>query len=291
MFRTQEVLLNPRLLMAKVRRLLKFSNLILPILCIGFAHADTILTLTDGGTSVTVDPASSAGITSFTINGSANLLLQQWFWFRTGSTFSNQSALQTLNTISAPDTSNSLPDFGIGDILYQNSSFSSELVLNAADCCPAALDSQWTFTNLTSQQVALTVFQLVHFHLSPSGDSATINGNTASQTGSAASSQVSVTSVNLTHSETADATTLLAQLNNPTTSATFNLNDQSSATGDVVVAYEWSVLLARSGNPSSDFSLTMQDNITPAPEPGSMLLIGAGVLAFYGRRFRKRRVL
>ena len=52
-----------------------------------------LVTLTDGGSTATVDLGSSAGMNSWTVNGQ-NQLNQQWFWYR-----ANGGTAQPINTI------------------------------------------------------------------------------------------------------------------------------------------------------------------------------------------------
>ena len=63
-----------------------------------YCNAANII-LTDGNSSVTIDPTGPAGVENWSINGQ-NQIHQEWFWVRTGSTGGQSS----IDTLSAPST-------------------------------------------------------------------------------------------------------------------------------------------------------------------------------------------
>lgn len=275
--------------MKMFRAILKQGVLLAPMfLAASVSQADTILTLTDGTTAFTVNTSSSAGMFSWTLNGGPNLMPQQWFWVRTGSSFVTQSALQSIDSLSAPnveiyDPAN-FPDFA--EFQYASAALSADVSLDAVDGNPAGLSQQVQFTNLSASQIALTVFQYIHFQLSSGSDSASASGNGVTQSGSLGSSQVEVIPFDSRYTgyQLGDASALLAGLNNPATSSTFNVNNAASATGDVGILIEWQTLLA----PNGQLTLSNGENLSPTPEPASVMLIGIGIAALCGRRNMKR---
>jgi hypothetical protein len=255
-------------------------------------RASTIVTLTDGTAIFEIDPTSPAGMSSWSFGGGANIMPQQWFWFRTSATgFASQGALQSIDSIGNPVVTPIDP--GDVDIKFGNSSspISTDMFLMLADGEPASLSEQVKWTNNTSSTLYLTIFQYVHFQFSPGADSLTLpTTHSAGQNGANGASDVSVspftTPGGLVGSEAALASTLLNALTDGATSSSFNVNNSSSASGDTATAFEWQIPLAANGS----FILSINENVTPAtaPEPGPGLLIAAGALALYaGRRFRK----
>src|SRR5579863_10294765 len=157
----------------------RIPTCVLLLLAGSSAHAVTILTLTDGNTMFDV---ASNGMSAWTVDG-ADIMPQQWFWFRTGSSFTNQSALQSLDSIGAPTVTfdSGFPSFG--ELTYQSSSIGADLALVLAGGQPAVLSEQLEWTNLTSHNMYLTIFQYIHFAFSSGTDSLRISGNQATQTG------------------------------------------------------------------------------------------------------------
>ena len=59
----------------------------------------TVVTLSDGNSSVAVSPDTQAGMYNWTING-VNILYQQWFWYRVGDSGPEKS----IDTLGTPTT-------------------------------------------------------------------------------------------------------------------------------------------------------------------------------------------
>lgn len=270
-----------RLLSAIVNFRILFKRVIYlsPVLLTALAcRADSIITLTDGTAALTVDTGSSAGMSAWTLNGDPNAMPQQWVWFRTGS-----NPLQSLDTLgsSSNDFDPSFP--GSVDVQYQSSALSAVLSLELVDGSPTVMSEQLQFTNLsTTDSVALTIVQYIHFRFSTNSDSATISGNDATQQGARGSVQIGSAPFGSLY-QVSPASVLLSDLTGATSSS-FNLNDQASGSGDVAIAFEWQTTLPANGSTI----LSIDESLT-APEPVPMLLFGMGVAALYGLRTARRR--
>jgi hypothetical protein len=255
------------------------------LLMVSAGNAATILVLTDGNAMFRVEDTGMSGWTL--TSGGQNVMPQQWFWFRTGTTANNQGALQSMDSLGAPNVTfdSAFPDFG--ELQYQSPTLGADLTLDVIDGQPVVLAEQVQWTNRTSQTLYLTVFQYIHFAFSPVSDSLTISQNRAIQSGSAGDAEVVVSPFDSTYAgyQAGSSSAILGALTNSATSATFNVNNHGSAAGDVGMAFQWNATLA----PGASLTMSIGENASPSPEPSSALLIAAGVLALGGRRFLKNR--
>jgi hypothetical protein len=245
-------------------------------------HAASILTLTDGQTMFDV---AANGMSSWTVNG-GNIMPLQWFWFRTGSSFTNQGPLQSLDSIGSPTVSFDAGFPSFGELTYQSSFIAADLALILADGEPAILSEQLEWTNLTSQNMYLTIFQYTHFAFSSGADSLAISGNQATQNGAKGSSEILADPFDsqLTGHQAGNYSSLLNSLTNPSTSALFNVNNQSFASGDVGTAFEWNTILA----PNASLILSITESVA-APEPGPAGLFCSGILFLWTIRLLQKR--
>ncbi len=251
----------------------------------------TVYTLTDQNSSITVDPISTDGISHWKVDG-VNQLYQQWFWGRIGSG-SSERGLDTLPLLGAKATDANLNS---GDdhlaLLYGTPGFKIELGLSLSGGAPGSkmsdLATQITFTNLTQTGRDLHVFQYSDFDLS---------GNYANDTGTAVNANTIVQSdggMILTDAvspmpsrwEIGLDSDIVDSLGNgsPTTLG----NSGSGTVGDVTYARQWDFTLQPAGGPNSSIGFSIDQHIT-VPDPGTVLLLGAGMLGLAGANRRKRR--
>ncbi len=258
----------------------------------------TTYTLQDLNSTLTVDPSSSAGILSWTVDG-VNQLNQQWFWGREGSSGPEES-LNTLNLIGAivSDT-----DFtGNSDtlaLLYgdattkPDSLFTVTLKLSLVGQSFGSKTSDlFTVGKITnkagSSSINYHAFQYSDFNLSnnPGNDTVvtTDNGKTFVQSdgGMILTDGLAIGVTPPDHWQVATSPTILNSLNNtnPTT-----LSDSSSGGPDnMAYAREWDSTL----DPGKAFEISLDQHIT-VPNPGTVLLLGAGMLGLAGASRRNRR--
>jgi hypothetical protein len=251
----------------------------------------TVYTLQDQNSSITVDPYSNDGISSWKVDG-VNQLYQQWFWGRIGSSGSERG-LDTLPLLNAKATDT---NFNPGNdhlaLLYGVPGFKVELGLSLAGGTPGSkmsdLATQITFANLTQTGVSLHVFQYSDFDLSdnPDNDTGTaVNANTIVQSdgGMMVTDAVSPTP---SRWEIGPYSDIVDGLGNGTPTT---LSDSGSGmVGDVTYARQWDFTLQPAGGANSNAGLSIDQHIT-VPDPGTILLLGAGMLGLAGANRRKRR--
>jgi hypothetical protein len=254
----------------------------------------TPIMMNDEGSTATVDPDSSTGMTSWTVNGGQNQLVQQSFWYRTGNGLANP-----VNSISTASVNTSNGSDGINEVTagYNNGqvqlSIDYLLLGSGVNSGGADLTESVMFKNISASSFTLNLYQYSNFNLlgvshdtvqlfgTGSGGSAPYyyvqqaNGSTAIQEG--------IVSPFATYGETAFSGTTLNELNN--TSA-LQLNDNAGPTGpgDVTWAFQWTITLAPGA--MLDLSKDLNMSIAPIPEPSTMALmvLGLGACGLARRR-------
>lgn len=256
------------------------------------AHATTY-TLSDLNSSITVDPSSSSGVSSWHVDG-VNQLYQQWYWGRMGST-GGESSLDNLTLLNAKASdTNFNPGNNVLALQYGNSQLQVNVSMSlqgfAAGSRMSDLATQVSFTNLTGTAETLHIFQYSDFDLSGiSGNDTAVatNGNTIVQTDGG---MILTDSASPTPSgwQIGLYPTLLNSLTNGTPTT---LNDSGSGTtGDITYAREWDFTLNPAGSANSSSGFSLDQHIT-VPDPGTVLLLAAGMLGLAGaNRQRSKRM-
>jgi hypothetical protein len=247
----------------------------------------SVVTLTDGNSTVAIDPDSQAGVYSWMVDGNNNLY-QQWFWYRVGSTGGQSS----IDTISAP----TVTPIGsnIVDITYSNSLLSIDvrysLLGGPAGSFTSDLAEQIRITNLSGRPLDLHFFQYSDFDLNgnPDNDSVSITGgNTATQV-KGAGPGLSETVVGPMPSAF-EANYYANTLNSLNGGSPYNLNGNASAgPGDVTWAFQWNRVLNASGA-GSTLTISKDKLLETTPEPSTMAIAGLGVLGLVGYGIRRRK--
>ena len=249
----------------------------------------------------------SLGVERWDVDGTAHLGVEddealQWFWYREGSDGPEKQVNPDNLTL---DTQASRATDANGDgwddvayLVYHDSDRFDVEVKVTLDGGPAGsgqsdLAEQVTITNNTTDEtIDLYWFQYANFDL---GDTADDENVVYLGEGAAGLDEVVIAKkgdgiYELTAAEVASTPFLAVEANNATTiqdqlddPLTTTLDGSATASGDVEWAVEWHVNLA----PGQAFQFSADKMITMIPEPGAMVILGAGGLAMRRRRRRQ----
>ena len=249
------------------------------------------VTLTDKNSSATIDPSSQSGMFNWTVNN-INQLAQQWFWYRVGSTGPESSinALPLLGATASDTNGNGLNDtlflsYGSASTFRIDVTYSLQGTLAAG----SSIGETISITNNSTATLDLHFFQYSHFTLGNVAGAETetlLNPNTVRVLGTGNLFSETVVTRAPDRYElglTPDSPNTLTRLNdaNPTT-----LSDgpTTRGPGDATWAFQWDQLIA----PGATFTISKDKSLQLVPEPGTVTLIGIGLLG--GLAFlRKRR--
>ena len=251
----------------------------------------TLYTLHDLNSSLTVDPTTNTGIgiSNWTVGG-VNQLTRQWFWGRMGS--DPEQPLNTINLISHSFSGDYLKlNYG-NAVTLAASTFTATLKLSLSG---GSSGSRWSdlstvgrfiFTNHGATPIDYHAFQYSNFDLSGNaGNDTVVTTNSAGtfvQSDGGMRLTAGATSVMPTHWQIGPYSDILSSLTNTTPTT---LSDSGSGgSGDMTYAREWDFSLA----PGHTFGSSLDQNIT-VPDPGTILLLGAGMLGLAGANRYKRR--
>jgi hypothetical protein len=235
-----------------------------------------IVTLTDAGSTATIDLGSSAGMNSWTVNGQ-NQLNQQWFWYRT-----DGGIAQPINTIGGLQYQ--ITGNNTLDAFYHNNQLNFEIIytligggINSGN---ANMTEQIMAINQSGSALDLNFYQYSNFNLlGVANDNVQIFGspgdyNFVRQWNGSTAIQEAINSP----SASAAAAALYNQtLNELNTTPGLNLNGPLAAgSGNVTWALQWSQTLAANGG---EFDLTKDKSLSilVVPEPSTVTIIALGV--------------
>jgi hypothetical protein len=252
--------------------------------------------LTDGNSSVTIDPTATAGVENWTVAGQ-NQLNQEWFWFRSGSK-GGQSSLNSLGTPSVTllDTNNN----GLNDVakLIYGSSSGLQITVTymlsggQAGSLSSDLSDTIKISNNGSSALDFHFFEYANFNLgnSTSGESvAIVNGNTSTVSGNGGQAQTVVSPIP-NEFEANVSPTLLNEISS--SSKKYTLSDANSASsGDGEFGDEWDASLAMCGSSlviTGDTVIKAPAAVVQVPEPvnGAMAVLGLSGTLLMRRRNR-----
>jgi hypothetical protein len=204
----------------------------------------SLITLSNGNSSVTINPASSAGLENWSINGQ-NQINQEWFWYRAGGSGA-ESSIDTISSASTQlyDTTGDGQN-DVADITYANSSLDISVLYRLSGGQSGSYTSDLGETieveNLSKTTQTFSFFEYSNFTLAglTTGQSESITGNnTAKDSGNGWQEETTV-SPKATDFDAAVDPTLLNKL---TTVSGYNLpNVATAGPGDVEGGFEWTV--------------------------------------------------
>ncbi|MGA2723320.1 MAG: PEP-CTERM sorting domain-containing protein [Bryobacteraceae bacterium] len=257
------------------------------VLVLFVAPARATITLSDSDSVVLIDPTSSAGIYSWSVDG-VNQLAQQWYWYRIGAT----GVAQSIDNLGLLSIVQALPDQAT---LSYGSATGLEVILKLTlDGGPVGsglgdLDTQVQIDNHASATTTVHFFEYNNFELNgvTGGQSVTLTGtpvNSAIQSNGLTSLAEEVAGPAPEEYEAALTPVILNGLN---TVSGYTLNDTATAgPGDATWAFEWDKTLGHNGA----YLLSKDESLSVVvPEPATIFGMGVILLAV-GRKLRKTRV-
>jgi hypothetical protein len=251
-----------------------------------------LISLSNGNSSVTINPNSSAGLENWSINGQ-NQVNQEWFWYRVGSS-GGQSSIDTISSPSTQlydTTSDGSNDTAM--ITYADSSLDVSVLYRLSGGQNGTLTSDLGETieieNLSKATQTFSFFEYSNFTLEglKTGQSESISGsNTAIDSGNGWQEETTVSP----KATDFDANTNPTLLNKLTTATDYTLpNVATSGPGDVEGGFEWTVSIMGgcSYEISGDQIITGQA-VKSVPEPVSASLAAMALGGVLMARPRKK---
>ena len=259
------------------------------LLCAGVSFTQTanaiLVPLSHGGSSVTVDVDSAAGMNSWFVDNAPtqNHLNSQWFFYRIGN-----GLAMPINTISAAAVNN--PDLQTLEAAYTHAQFTLTVsyVLTGGGTLSGNADISEAISVLNTSGAPLDfhLFQYSDFNLlgTPGGDSVVVGNSFDSVIQWDGATGISET-VAQPPASRAEAALAFTTLNNLNTIPGYDLsNNIGPISGDVTWSFQWDNLI-ESGQ-SLDVFKDKQMSIALVPEPTaiSILAVALGAVSFLRRR-------
>jgi len=257
------------------------------LICLSATAFADIITLTDLNSTVVIDTSSQAGATDWIVDG-RDYLYQQWFWYRIGSTGPEQS-IDTLTLAGYTHSDNILTlNYASAGQFYVDITYT---LFGGTPSSYASDMSETIRVRTASSPLDFHFFQYSDFDLNRwtlVDNVDMVNANTVRQQAAGGPLPVVLNETVVTpppsHVELNYYAGTLDKLDDlgPTT-----LNDVNHAgPGDVTWAFEWDQLITD----RSPLLISKDKQISPVPEPASMLLLGGGLLGVgLARLFGKRK--
>lgn len=244
----------------------------------------TSVTLTDHNSVAEFDLLSSAGLKSWTVDGTEHIN-QQWFWYRVGSGAERPISDLTLEYHRLSDSNGDGDDDTLyaryaGDGVRIELTFLLTGGVNRSHISDMAETIR--ITNTGAAAIDLSFFQYVDFDLGGDGSQDTVtiqNGNTVLQTAANVYVAETVVTPMPDHHQAGLAAALLASLEDggPTTLT----DDPGPKTGNVSWSFQWDKTVG------AGRSVIISKDKNIIPEPATVALMGSGlVMALVLRRKR-----
>ncbi len=234
-----------------------------------------------GGDTVDINLTSQAGIFSWNVEG-INVLQQQWYWYRLGSTgpersidsmtFVNRQLYGTNRVVS------NYTDVAVGLALT--------LDISLFSMGPTAtLQQSLNWTNNNEAPLTLNVFAYSHFLFGGTNQVSYLPAaKTFYQNGTSGEVYITATFPSTVVGREANLYSNTLTSLNDGVATDLPSSGMETASGDVTSAFQWRQTVA----PGSSFLMGINEDVAmtgEVPEPGSLVLIlGGGALIFAGKR-------
>jgi hypothetical protein len=248
----------------------------------------TLFTLEDENTIVDIDTASQSGMFDWEVDG-IDQLFQQWFWYRVGN--NAEASIDTLAILAETAVDSDLDgDDDILTVRYGGTGFEIlirySLVGGAVGSHDSDIGEQIRITNTSGAPLDFHFFQYSDFDLNGNSAGDTVgfpNANKVEQSDVTGALIVqmneTVVTPNPDHHEGDFFPSTVTKLNDGVAS---NLNDlpptggAAVGPGDVTWAFQWDEVIGVGGS----FTISKDKLLTgtQVPEPGSLFLLGSGLL-------------
>jgi len=250
-------------------------------------------TLVDNNSIVEINTTSQEGMRFWSVDG-VEQLFQQWFWFRVGN--GPEASIDTLTLLNDfPSDSDGDLDTEDLNLVYGGVGFEIEVdfKLNGGSAGSGTSDvaEQISITNTGESPLDMHFFQYVDFDLggTAGGDTAVFtNENTVQQFEGSVVLSETVETPDPNRREINDYNVTLTKLNDGVATDLLNMptEDVPFGPGNVTWAFQWDATI----NPGGTFQISKDKQITIVPEPGSCVLLVAGLAGLIIRRRRAHRL-
>lgn len=238
------------------------------------------LSVQSNNSTVTVDPNSQSGLSSWVVDGT-NQLNQQWFWYSVGS-----SAPQSIDTL---NNTFSFNQDGVLTETYGGDGFT--LTLNAiltggaVNSGNSAMTQTVSVDNNTDSDLDFHLYEYSDFTL----NNKTLNNNTLTLSGSPVSTADQTAPLGTTmnigvnpsvdHSQIGTNGAIKLALNNGSTPVTLGDNGVGPIIGNTNFAFEWDPTIAVNGTFQESIVQSIQGGVVPLPSAAFSAVVLLAVLS------------
>jgi len=238
--------------------------------------------LSDNNSTISVTSESQSGAYNWVVDGTYQMYQQQWFY---GPSATGQSSIDTLTLT---NSGTAFGNYAFFNYVDPAGSFSIATTYSLAGgqvgSKSSDLSEQITVNNLSGAPLTFRLYLYTDFDLNGTsgGDNVFTNGlhHAVQWEGNIVLSET-IVGPDANKTEVGFFANTLSALNS---GVAYSLNNVSGplGPGDMTWAFEWDVVIANGGS----FQISLDKNIVPIP--GSLVLLGSGVLGLLGIGIRRK---